>query len=87
MLDCPLDESFRELQLSDELKDALLRGEGPLGQSLDIARAYESFDWDRIGELAPGESTSFDITVTYESGPLDLWRFGSMTWRSDDRDA
>ena len=33
--------------------------------------------------LAPGESASFDVTVTYESGPLDLWRFGSMTWRSD----
>jgi len=33
--------------------------------------------------LAPGESASFDVTVNYESGPLDLWRFGSMTWRSD----
>ena len=37
--------------------------------------------------LAPGQSASFDVTVTYESGPLDLWRFGSMTWRSDDHDA
>jgi hypothetical protein len=36
--------------------------------------------------LAPGQSASFDVTVTYESGPLDLWRFGSMTWRSDDHD-
>ncbi|MCG8371322.1 MAG: hypothetical protein MJA32_12515, partial [Proteobacteria bacterium] len=36
--------------------------------------------------LAPGESASFDVTVGYESGPLDLWRFGSMTWRSGDHD-
>ena len=36
--------------------------------------------------LAPGESTTFDVTVTYLSGPLDLWRFGSFTWRSDTHD-
>ena len=36
--------------------------------------------------LAPGESTTFEVTVTYLSGPLDLWRFGSFTWRSETRD-
>jgi hypothetical protein len=36
--------------------------------------------------LAPGESTTFDVTVTYVSGPLDLWRFGSFTWRSESHD-
>jgi len=36
--------------------------------------------------LGPGESASFDVTVSYESGPLDLWRFGSMTWRSASHD-
>jgi len=36
--------------------------------------------------LAPGESTTFDVTVSYLSGPLDLWRFGSFTWRSDTHD-
>jgi subtilisin family serine protease len=36
--------------------------------------------------LAPGQSASFEITVSYESGPLDLWRFGSLTWVSEDRD-
>lgn len=30
--------------------------------------------------LAPGESASFDVTLTYESGPLDAWRFGDLTW-------
>ena len=32
--------------------------------------------------VAPGQSTSFDITFNVESGPLDLWRFGSLTWES-----
>jgi hypothetical protein len=36
--------------------------------------------------LAPGESTTFDVTITYLSGPLDLWRFGSFTWRSESHD-
>jgi hypothetical protein len=34
--------------------------------------------------LAAGQSASFDVTVRYESGPLDLWRFGSLTWQSTD---
>lgn len=33
--------------------------------------------------LGPGESASFDITFVYQSGPLDLWRFGSLTWSND----
>ena len=36
--------------------------------------------------LGPGQSTTFDVTIRYESGPLDLWRFGSLTWSSDDRE-
>jgi hypothetical protein len=35
--------------------------------------------------LLPGESTGFDINLTYESGPLDLWRAGSLTWASGER--
>ncbi len=35
--------------------------------------------------LAPGASTTFDVTLTYVSGPLDLWRFGSLTWTSNER--
>ena len=33
--------------------------------------------------LAPGETASFDVIVNYESGPLDLWRFGSLVWAND----
>jgi subtilisin family serine protease len=36
--------------------------------------------------LGPGESTSFDVTLTYESGPMDLWRFGAIKWVGDDHD-
>ena len=33
--------------------------------------------------VGPGMSASYDITITYTDGPLDLWRFGSLTWASD----
>jgi hypothetical protein len=34
--------------------------------------------------LGPGQSASFDVSLSYVSGPLDLWRFGSLTWVGDD---
>jgi subtilisin family serine protease len=34
--------------------------------------------------LGPGQTATFDVTFAYESGPLDLWRFGSLTWTSND---
>jgi len=34
--------------------------------------------------VAPGESVIFDVTFGYDSGPLDLWRFGSLTWTSNE---
>lgn len=36
--------------------------------------------------LAPGQTGSFGVTLTYLSGPLDLWRFGSLTWTSNDHE-
>jgi subtilisin family serine protease len=34
--------------------------------------------------LGPGQTATFDVSLVYESGPLDLWRFGSLTWTSND---
>ncbi|MDH3585959.1 MAG: S8 family serine peptidase [Gammaproteobacteria bacterium] len=34
--------------------------------------------------LGPGQTATFDVSMVYESGPLDLWRFGSLTWTSND---
>jgi hypothetical protein len=35
--------------------------------------------------VGPGETASYDVTFRYESGPLDLWRFGSLTWSNSER--
>lgn len=34
--------------------------------------------------LGPGQSAEFDVNYSYASGPLDSWRFGSLTWQSED---
>lgn len=36
--------------------------------------------------ISPGQSATFDVAFTYASGPLDLWRFGSLTWSSSNHD-
>ena len=34
--------------------------------------------------LQPGASATFDVTFSMQSGPLDSWRFGSLTWENND---
>jgi len=34
--------------------------------------------------VAPGESAAYDVTLGYESGTLDQWRFGSLSWTNND---
>ena len=36
--------------------------------------------------IGAGQSATFDVTFTYVSGPLDLWRFGSLTWSSSNHE-
>ena len=36
--------------------------------------------------LGPGQSATFDVTLTYVSGPMDLWRFGSFTWVNENHE-
>jgi len=35
--------------------------------------------------LQSGASATFDVTLNMQSGPLDMWRFGSLTWENNDR--
>ncbi|MEM8815314.1 MAG: S8 family serine peptidase [Pseudomonadota bacterium] len=32
--------------------------------------------------LGPGETGSYEVTLSYQDGDLDQWRFGSLTWQS-----
>lgn len=34
--------------------------------------------------LGPGDTGAFSVTFRYLSGPLDLWRYGSLSWENND---
>jgi subtilisin family serine protease len=68
----------RVTNASDEAGAYTVSVSPPPGMRVDVVPSSLS--------LAPGQSATFEVTVSYESGPLDLWRFGSLTWVSEDRD-
>jgi EAL and modified HD-GYP domain-containing signal transduction protein len=57
VFDMPLEELLASLPLSEELKAAIVRREGLVGEILECAIAVERAQWDAIhcGELTPEE--------------------------------
>ncbi len=66
----------RVTNVSEDSESYNLSVSAPPGVSVDVVPASIS--------LGAGESASFEVTLTYVSGPMDLWRFGSFTWEGDD---
>lgn len=50
LLDTPMEEIVAEMSFPDEVNAALLRREGPLGEVLAVAEAYEAGRWDEVRE-------------------------------------
>jgi EAL and modified HD-GYP domain-containing signal transduction protein len=48
LLDCPMEKAVAELPLMDEVRDALTKKAGPIGQALRCTIAYERADWDDV---------------------------------------
>ncbi|NND46172.1 MAG: S8 family serine peptidase [Woeseiaceae bacterium] len=68
----------RVTNVSDEADSYAVTISAPPGMNVDVTPPSLS--------LGPGESANYDVTLTHLSGPLDLWRFGSLTWSSATRD-
>lgn len=68
----------RVTNVSDDSESYSIEVSAPPGTSISVMPPTLS--------LGPLESASFDVSLTYVSGPLDLWRFGSLTWVGDDHD-
>ena len=67
----------RVTNVSDSTANYTLEIESPAG--IDVSVAPSSLS------LGPGQSASFDVTLTSLGGDLNLWRFGSLTWVGDER--
>ena len=68
--------SRRVTNVSEEAQTFVATVSAPPGIQVSVLPANLS--------IGPGESATFDVTFVYESGPLDLWRFGSLDWSSSD---
>jgi len=61
MLDQPLTVILKQVPLSEEVRAAITRLEGPGGEALRCAIAYENQDWDAIGYRGIGAEQLQDI--------------------------
>lgn len=52
----PMEELLNELPVAEPIARALLRGEGEYGSLLEVARACEHADVERIDEILPGKA-------------------------------
>ena len=68
----------RVTNVSDDAESYTVEISAPPGISMSVSPPTIS--------LGAGASTTFDVTFTYVSEALDLWRFGSLTWKGDDHD-
>jgi len=71
LVDQSLADALSDLPLAPPLQDALLRGEGVLGEALRCALAYEQGEWSN---LSFGDLTAPDIGALYEE---------TVTWVSE----
>jgi EAL and modified HD-GYP domain-containing signal transduction protein len=54
LLEVPMDKILSRLELSDDVRGALIGRGGPLGQPLQLVEAYERADWDAAQGMATG---------------------------------
>ncbi|HXT19098.1 MAG TPA: HDOD domain-containing protein [Gemmatimonadaceae bacterium] len=52
LLEVPMDKILSRLELSDEVRNALLKRGGPLGTPLQLVESYEKANWDEARGLA-----------------------------------
>ena len=48
LMDCPMEEALGDIPVSSEIKSALIRSEGSLGDALQCVLAYERGEWDQV---------------------------------------
>ena len=66
----------RVTNVSDQPETYVAEIEAPPGIAVSVSPSSLS--------VGPGQSATVDITLSYQGGTLDLWRFGSLTWAGPD---
>lgn len=72
MLDLTMEEAIADLSISDDIKDALIKREGPLVSVLKLAESYEKGQWIEIDELSR--------QIGIDGNHLVNWYVDSINW-------
>lgn len=72
MLDLTMEEVMADLSISDDIKDALIKREGPLVSVLKLAESYEKGQWIEIDELSR--------QIGIDGNHLVNWYMDSINW-------
>lgn len=51
ILDLPMEEALKKVQVSEKIKDALVDNKGPFALVLDFIKQYESANWQEVSRL------------------------------------
>jgi EAL and modified HD-GYP domain-containing signal transduction protein len=57
LLDRPMEDVLQDLPLTEEVNQAILAKQGPLGEILQCAMAYEQGDWEQLPDLGLDNTT------------------------------
>ena len=72
MLDLTMEEAMADLSISRDIKDALVKREGPLEPVLELAEAYEQADWEKLDRIAS--------KLGIDANRLGGWYMESIEW-------
>ena len=72
MLDLTMGEAMADLSISSDIKDALVKREGPLEPVLELAEAYEQADWEKLDRIAS--------KLGIDANRLGGWYMESIEW-------
>ena len=61
VLQRPMSEAIKEVAATDDVKDALLHGKGPLGEVLALIYAYERADWHNASLIMVRKGIDIDV--------------------------
>jgi c-di-GMP phosphodiesterase len=75
LIGIPLTEVLGTLDLSEDIRHALLDRSGPFAAPLELAEAYEEGDWERVAELA--------AAMGIDTGDLSTEYLESLAWAQE----
>ena len=72
MLDLTMEEAMADLSISEDIKNALVKREGPLVPVLKLAESYEKGEWIKIDALSK--------QIGIDESRLVNWYMDSINW-------